>query len=175
MRPAPPSPPFDARTSYNDDYAPKQLPTREYAAPQQWHPSPGEFYATTEYGEKFQGWEMPAHRPGLGISLVDGSFYGLIPGGWEAPNRASVIVTSVTLDQETANIQVLQGSCPVAAQDTPLGNFSVALPPGPVGHAKVEVVFVIDANCTLNVAAREMHTGEHAAIVIGSDAVSPAK
>jgi len=173
MRPAPPSPPFDAKTTNQVEYTQKQLPVREAAMPQEWQPSPAKFNASTEYGSNFQGWKLPASKPGLGIAMVDGSFYPLIPSGWEAPVRASVVITSVVDGQTTTCIQVLQGSSVTASQDNLVGSFKLNVPPGPVGAVQVEVVFHIDESYTLHVAARDRQTGEHAEIIVGSEAVSP--
>ena len=102
VREAPASPAFEGASTYDTDFNQKPLPQREQAAPQQWHPSPGKFSATTEYGSQFQGWALPHHKPGLGIAMVDGSFYPLINPGWEPPTQASVVVTSVVDDQARA-------------------------------------------------------------------------
>ena len=175
VREAPASPPFEGASTYDTDFNQKPLPQREQAAPQQWHPSPGKFSATTEYGSQFQGWALPHHKPGLGIAMVDGSFYPLINPGWEPPTQASVVVTSVVDDQASTNIQVYQGSANRIEQDTKIGSFSVRIPPAPVGVPQVEVVFAIDPSCTLTVAARDRITGEHSQIVVASDTVSPVK
>ena len=69
--------------------------------------------------------------------------------------------------------QVLQGSSVTASQDNLVGSFKLNVPPGPVGAVQVEVVFHIDESYTLHVAARDRQTGEHAEIIVGSEAVSP--
>jgi hypothetical protein len=175
MREPPPSAPFDAHTTYQDEYGAKPLPKRESVAPQEWHPSPGKFHAQTEYGDNFHGWKLPPSKPGLGISLVDGSFYSLIPAGWEPPTRASVVVTSVVDGQYETLIQVLQGSAATAADDDLIGQFTLEIPPAPEGTPQVEVVFVIDEDCTLHVAARDRSTGESRQIIVSADQVSPVK
>jgi len=175
MREAVASPAFEGASTSATDYNQKPLPQREYAAPQQWQPSPGKFYATTEYGSEFQGWALPQHKPGLGIAMVDGSFFPLINPGWEPPTQASVVVTSVVDNQASTNIQVYQGSANRVESDTMIGSFSVQIPPAPLGQPQVEVVFAIDQACNLTVAARDRTTGEHAEILVASDTVSPVR
>ena len=175
MREAPPSPAFEGTSTYASEYNRKPLPQRESAVPQQWSPSPAKFQATTEHGAQFQGWQLPSHKPGLGIAMVDGSFYTLIPSGWMAPTKASVVVTSVVDGQTSTCIQVYQGSSGRAENDTLIGSFSIGIPPAPTGVPQVEVVFSVDAYCNLTVAARDRITGEHSEIVVASDTVSPIK
>jgi len=175
MHPAAPAQPFTATTTSQEDYGVKELPRREASIPQEWQPSPGKFYASTTYGEQFQGWSLPAHKPGLGICIADGSLFSLIPAGWEAPARASVVVTTVADGQTTTCIQVMQGNAPSASEDNLIGHFTLHVPPQPKGLPQIEVMFHIDPACVLHVAGRDRVTGEHAEIIVGSGTISPTK
>ena len=40
--------------------------------------------ATTESGEAFKGWQLPATRPSLGVEVKGGRYYVLVPRTAEA-------------------------------------------------------------------------------------------
>ncbi|MGH8336325.1 MAG: Hsp70 family protein, partial [Gammaproteobacteria bacterium] len=65
------------------------------------------------------------------------------------------------VDHQTAiDVHVLQGERELAADCRSLARFQLKVPPGPAGLARVEVKFLIDANGILQVAARDLRTGE---------------
>ena len=55
---------------------------------------------------------------------------------------------------------MLQGERELAKDCRSLARFQLKTPPGPAGLARIEVKFLIDANGILQVAARDMRTGE---------------
>ena len=57
-------------------------------------------------------------------------------------------------------MHVLQGERELAKDCRSLARFQLKTPPGPAGLARIEVKFLIDANGILQVAARDMRTGE---------------
>src|SRR5204863_859625 len=71
-------------------------------------------------------------------------------------------------------VHVLQGERPLARDNRTLGRFHlVGLPPAPRGVPQVEVSFDIDANGIVNVAAKDMATGQQQKITIsGSSGLS---
>jgi len=176
-QPAPgprPSHPFDGVSESKDSYQQWQLPEREVAQPGQWVPSDAEFFASTTTGEDFKGWKLPDPRPSIGLQLVGNEFYRLIPKNWVAPCMVSVIVTTTTQDQSHVRIKVRQGEANDAEQNRLLGSFDlVGLDDAAAGDPKIEVVFRIDGNNDLHVAARNAATGEKQDITITEAFHSP--
>eukprot|EP00656_Telonema_subtile_P055427 TRINITY_DN8574_c0_g1_i3.p1 TRINITY_DN8574_c0_g1~~TRINITY_DN8574_c0_g1_i3.p1 ORF type:complete len:260 (+),score=58.81 TRINITY_DN8574_c0_g1_i3:3-782(+) len=179
--PAPPpqaapraSHPFEGTSEAHDRYKQWQLPEREVAAPGAWVPSTAEFYANTTSGDAFQGWKLPDPRPSIGLQLVGSQFYRLIPKNWVAPCMVSVIVTTVTENQGHVRVKVRQGESSNAEANRLLGSFDlVGIDPDSAGSPQIEVVFRIDPNNELHVAARNAATGERQDITISEEIHSP--
>jgi molecular chaperone DnaK (HSP70) len=60
----------------------------------------------------------------------------------------------------------LQGERELAADCRSLARFQLKVPPGPAGLARIEVKFLIDANGILQVAARDLRTGEQSTLEV---------
>ncbi len=63
-------------------------------------------------------------------------------------------------NQTGIDLHVLQGERELAKDCRSLARFQLRVPPGPAGLARVEVKFLIDANGILQVAAKDIRTGE---------------
>jgi len=169
-----PSHPFEGQSEAHDQFAPKALPERELSAPGQWVPSNAEFYASTEQGDQFKGWKLPDPRPSIGLQLVGAQFYRLIPRNWTAPCMVSVIVTTVADNQGYVRIKVRQGESTNAEENRLLGSFDLThVRETAAGDPKIEVVFRIDANNELHVAARNAESGERQDITVVEEVHSP--
>jgi molecular chaperone DnaK len=88
--------------------------------------------------------------------------------------RKSEIFSTASDNQTSVEVHVLQGERPLARDNRTLGRFHlVGLPPAPRGVPQVEVSFDIDANGIVNVAAKDMATGQEQKITIsGSGGLS---
>ena len=60
----------------------------------------------------------------------------------------------------------MQGERELAKDCRSLARFQLKVPPGPAGLARIEVKFLIDANGILQVAARDLRTGEQHTIEV---------
>ena len=111
--------------------------------------------------------QLPQLRPSLGLEVKGGRYYILIPRTDEAPTTHSQIFTTVTDNQREVTIKILEGESPEAAKNKLLGEFDLTgIRPAPVGEPQVEVVFTIDGQHVLNVAARDRDTGKLKHIII---------
>ena len=76
------------------------------------------------------------------------------------PASAQELFTTGVENQTAIDVHVLQGERELAKDCRSLARFQLKTPPGPAGLARIEVKFLIDANGILQVAARDMRTGE---------------
>ena len=103
----------------------------------------------------------------LGIETRGGLFTKLIERNATIPTRKSQIFTTVTDNQRSVEIQVLQGERELASENKLLGRFElVGIPPAPRGVPQVEVTFAIDSNGIVQVTARDLATGREQSIQV---------
>ena len=102
----------------------------------------------------------------LGIETMGGVVAKLIPRNSTIPASAQELFTTGVENQTGIDIHILQGERELAKDCRSLARFQLKVPPGPAGLARVEVKFLIDANGILQVAARDLRTGEQHAIEV---------
>lgn len=103
----------------------------------------------------------------LGIETTGGAFTRIIDRNAQIPCSRSRMFTTVVDSQTTVEVHVLQGEREIAAHNKSLGRFDLKnIPPAPRGVPQIEVTFEIDANGIVNVAAKDMATGNKQKITI---------
>ena len=103
----------------------------------------------------------------LGIETRGGLFTKLIERNSTIPTRKSQIFTTVTDNQHSVEIAVLQGERELASENKALGRFElVGIPPSPRGVPQIEVTFAIDSNGIVQVTARDLATGREQSIQV---------
>ena len=103
----------------------------------------------------------------LGIETHGGLFVKLIERNSTIPTKNTQVFTTVTDNQSTVEIAVLQGEREIAKENKPLGKFQlVGIPPAPRGVPQIEVTFAIDSSGIVNVSARDVATGRAQGIQI---------
>ena len=102
----------------------------------------------------------------LGIETMGGVVAKLIPRNSTIPASAQELFTTGVENQTGIDIHILQGERELAKDCRSLARFQLKVPPGPAGLARVEVKFLIDANGILQVAARDLRTGEQNAVEV---------
>jgi molecular chaperone DnaK len=102
----------------------------------------------------------------LGIETMGGVVAKIIPRNSTIPASAQELFTTGVENQTAIDVHVLQGERELAKDCRSLARFQLKTPPGPAGLARIEVKFLIDANGILQVAGRDMRTGEQRTVEV---------
>lgn len=103
----------------------------------------------------------------LGIETLGGVATPLIERNTTIPTSKSQVFSTAADSQPSVEIHIVQGERPMAADNKTLGRFILdGIPAAPRGVPQIEVVFDIDANGILNVAAKDKATGKEQKITI---------
>jgi Molecular chaperone len=102
----------------------------------------------------------------LGIETYGGAVAKIIPRNSTIPASAQELYTTGVDNQTGIDIHVLQGERELARDCRSLARFTLKTPPAPAGLPRVEVKFLIDANGILQVAAKDVRTGEQHSIEV---------
>ncbi len=97
----------------------------------------------------------------LGVETKGDKFTKLIEKNSTIPLKRSKIFTTISDNQQTVKIHVLQGEREIASQNKSLGYFNlVGIPTAPKGIPQIDVTFEIDANGIVRVSAKDKQTGK---------------
>jgi Fe-S protein assembly chaperone HscA len=96
----------------------------------------------------------------LGIETYGGAVAKIIPRNSTIPASAQELYTTGVDNQTGIDIHVLQGERELAKDCRSLARFTLKVPPALAGLPRIEVKFLIDANGILQVAAKDLRTGE---------------
>jgi Fe-S protein assembly chaperone HscA len=102
----------------------------------------------------------------LGIETYGGAVAKIIPRNSTIPASAQELYTTGVDSQTGIDIHVLQGERELARDCRSLARFILKVPPAPAGLPRIEVKFLIDANGILQVAAKDVRTGEQHSIEV---------
>jgi molecular chaperone DnaK len=102
----------------------------------------------------------------LGIETYGGAVAKIIPRNSTVPASAQELYTTGVDNQTGIDIHVLQGERELAKDCRSLARFTLKTPPAPAGLPRIEVRFLIDANGILQVAAKDVRTGEQHSVAV---------
>jgi Fe-S protein assembly chaperone HscA len=102
----------------------------------------------------------------LGIETYGGAVAKVIPRNSTIPASAQELYTTGVDNQTGIDIHVLQGERELAKDCRSLARFTLRIPPAPAGLPRIEVKLLIDANGILQVAAKDLRTGEQHTIEV---------
>lgn len=103
----------------------------------------------------------------LGIETQGGLVYRMIEKNANIPTSYSQIFTTVTENQTTVSVHVLQGESDISSNNRSLAKFElVDIPPAPRGVPQIEVTFEIDTNGIVKVSATDLQTKKEQSINI---------
>lgn len=96
----------------------------------------------------------------LGVETKGDRFTKLIDANSTIPIKKTMRFTTISDNQQTVTVHVLQGERELASQNKSLGYFNlVGIPMLPKGIPQIDVTFQIDANGIVKVSAKEAKTG----------------
>jgi L1 cell adhesion molecule like protein len=105
----------------------------------------------------------------LGVAMEGNIFAPVVTRGQTVPTIKKRTFTTVVDNQSTVQFPVYQGERTNCADNTSLGEFTLApLPPMRAGEAALECVFEVDVNGILKVTATEKTSGRTANITISN-------
>ncbi|KAK9849150.1 Heat shock protein 70 family [Penicillium brevicompactum] len=105
----------------------------------------------------------------LGVAMEGNIFAPVVNRGQTVPTIKKRTFTTVVDNQQTVQFPVYQGERTNCADNTSLGEFTLApLPPMRAGEAALECVFEVDVNGILKVTATEKSSGRTANITISN-------
>ncbi|KAL2794047.1 heat shock protein 70 family [Aspergillus keveii] len=105
----------------------------------------------------------------LGVAMEGNIFAPVVGRGQTVPTIKKRTFTTVVDNQTTVQFPVYQGERTNCADNTSLGEFTLApIPPMRAGEAALEVVFEVDVNGILKVTATEKSSGRTANITISN-------
>ncbi|KAL4878252.1 heat shock protein 70 [Aspergillus karnatakaensis] len=105
----------------------------------------------------------------LGVAMEGNIFAPVVARGQTVPTIKKRTFTTVVDNQTTVQFPVFQGERTNCADNTSLGEFTLApIPPMRAGEAALEVVFEVDVNGILKVTATEKSSGRTANITISN-------
>ncbi len=103
----------------------------------------------------------------LGLMVVGGYFQTVIPKNTTVPTSQTHLFTTVTDDQRSVRIAVLQGESERAVDNELLGEFILdGIRPARRGEVSIEVIFQISADGIVGVSARDVDTGQQQSIAV---------
>ncbi|MCC7126318.1 MAG: molecular chaperone DnaK [Acidobacteria bacterium] len=103
----------------------------------------------------------------LGIETLGGVMTTLIDRNTTIPAKKTEVFSTAADNQTSVEVHVLQGERQFARDNRTLGRFHLSgLPAAPRGVPQIEVTFDIDANGIVNVAAKDVATGQAQTITI---------
>jgi molecular chaperone DnaK len=107
----------------------------------------------------------------LGIETAGGVFTKVIPRNTTIPTSAARTFTTSRDSQEAVEIHVLQGERDIAAHNKSLGRFALeGIRQAPRGFPRIDVVFDIDENGIVHVAATDQVTGAQQSLRVSASA-----
>lgn len=105
----------------------------------------------------------------LGVAMEGNIFAPVVARGQTVPTIKKRTFTTVVDNQTTVQFPCFQGERTNCADNTSLGEFTLApIPPLRAGEAALEVVFEVDVNGILKVTATEKSSGRTANITISN-------
>jgi len=102
----------------------------------------------------------------LGIETMGDVFSRVIDRNSTIPVGVKENFTNPVDDQRGIEIHVLQGERELASDNRSLAHFTIPIDPTPAGVARLEVMFLVDANGILSVTARDLRSGRERTVEV---------
>jgi len=151
---------FDGTTTSRASYQAWPIPPKYVRVKQQaggWE-GQNQPMPNTTYRDMFREIRiMPAAQAAVGIQVVGGKFYPMLPRGTRPPASKKVLMTTTMNRQSNMDIVIVQTADRQEKTGTVLGEFTLdGIVPSGAGVAQVEVTFVYNTDHTLRVSANDL-------------------
>lgn len=153
--------PFEGTTTSRASYQPWPMPQGFRGRPQeplQWmgqgdHPIP-----QSTYRDMFREITIrPSAKSAVGVQVVGGKFYTMLPRGTRPPAEKKVMMTTTTNRQTSMDIVILQTGDQREREGSVLGEFTLeGIAPSRAGVPQVEVTFFFSTDNQLRVSANDL-------------------
>jgi molecular chaperone DnaK len=105
----------------------------------------------------------------LGVETMGGVFTPLIDKNTSIPCQYGEVFSTAVDNQPMVSVHALQGERPMAEDNHSLARFDlIGIPPAPRGVPQIEVMFSVDANGILSVAAVDLGSGKEQSIRVAA-------
>jgi molecular chaperone DnaK len=106
----------------------------------------------------------------LGVEIEGGKFITILERNSQIPAKKKRMFTTVSNNQRSVEIHVLQGESEQASDNTSLGRFLLSgIRAGKKGAPQIEVTFSVDVDGIVHVSARDRDTGVEQKVSVTSD------
>jgi len=152
--------PFEGTTTSGSSYQAWPIPQR-YERPKPrasgWEGGNNPMPNST-YRDMFREIQIaPASQAAVGVQVVGGKFYTMIPRGTRPPSSKKVLMTTTVNRQSSMDIVIVQTSDRQEKSGAILGEFTLdGIVPSSAGVAQVEVTFVYSTDHSLRVSANDV-------------------
>ena len=106
----------------------------------------------------------------LGVEIEGGKFIRILDKNSKIPARRKRLFTTISDEQRSVEVHVMQGESDTAKENSSLGRFLLSgIREGKKGTPRIEVTFTVDTDGILHVTARDMDTNVEQQVSVTSD------
>jgi len=154
--------PFEGNTTSRTSYQPWPLPPRhgrpKAKEPQSWMGGSDHAMPQSTYRDMFREIQLvPSQKTAVGVQVVGGKFYPMLPRGTRPPAVKKVMMTTTADKQASMDIVVVQTTDQREREGQIIGEFTLdGIVASRAGVPQVEVTFTYSADNSLRVSANDV-------------------
>jgi len=163
--------PFDgtttSRTSYQKWPIPPRFVREKPAATDNYGWGDGQFPSST-YRDTFREVQLPrGGNRALGVQVVGGNFYTMMPKGTSPPANKKVMMTTTLDNQKSIDLVVILSDDEMLRKGKVIGEFNLdGITPSGKGVPQIEVTFNLDTSDALRVTANDLQGNRARALTV---------
>jgi len=163
--------PFDGSTTSRTSYQKWPIPARfvreKPASTENYGWGEGQFPSST-YRDTFREVKLPSGgNRALGVQVVGGNFYAMMPCGTLPPANKKVMMTTTMDNQKSVDLVVILSDDEMLRKGKVIGEFNLdGIVPCSKGVPQIEVTFNLDTSNTLRVTANDLQGNRARALTV---------